>query len=311
MNSLKPHKTWDIIDSSKLQTSMNCMRQFFFEYILGWRSTAPNNHLEFGKAWHKAQEHILLNGYEDRHVLNAFSKLIAEYRKEFPEESDELYIPKTPDRALKALGEYADKFRSDLSEFEVLYTEIGGSVMLSENTKIYFRMDSILKDSSDQPYFSIDHKTGSRMGRQWRDQWPLYPAIGTYTHVMKCIYPPEQVRGIKVRGTFFYKTKIDFDEVLAWKSNDQMQTWLWNTLHWMHDLEYNLQVLMNDCSDNDSIMMAFPMNPVSCTKYYGCPYHDFCLAWPNPLRRCEEPPLGFKIDFWDPTAEETTHKMEL
>lgn len=58
-------------------------------------------------------------------------------------------------------------------------------------------------------------------------------------------------------------------------------------------------------------MMAFPMNDTSCTDFFGCPYHDYCMSWQNPLQRCGEPPLGFREEFWDPSAMETTHKKDL
>jgi hypothetical protein len=65
------------------------------------------------------------------------------------------------------------------------------------------------------------------------------------------------------------------------------------------------------CKSDDPVMMAFPIRPGRCTKYRGCPYHNFCMSWPNPLRKCEEPPLGFATRFWDPREIETTNKMNL
>jgi len=55
INDLIPyHYTWEIQDSSKVQDAMTCMRRYFYNYILGWQSDAPNNHLVFGSAWHDA-----------------------------------------------------------------------------------------------------------------------------------------------------------------------------------------------------------------------------------------------------------------
>ena len=53
----------------------------------------------------------------------------------------------------------------------------------------------------------------------------------------------------------------------------------------------------------DDILRAFPKNTESCTKYFGCPYADFCQAWMNPLQRCQEVQPGFKLDFWDPREQ--------
>ena len=65
------------------------------------------------------------------------------------------------------------------------------------------------------------------------------------------------------------------------------------------------------CKEEDTVLMAFPMNPKSCSAYRGCQFHDFCLSWSNPLQRCYEPPLGFKEEFWDPSQMDTTVKKDL
>jgi len=57
-------------------------------------------------------------------------------------------------------------------------------------------------------------------------------------------------------------------------------------------------------------MMAFPMNTESCGNYFGCAYHDFCLAWPNPLKRCDEVPQGMKVEFWNPLEKSAKHEVK-
>ena len=309
MNNIEYHPTWDILDSSKLTTYMDCPRRFFFEYVLSWRSDAPNNHLVFGTAWHDAMEHLLLNGYEDENVFEAFDKFLLSYREHFPEESDELYSPKTPTNALKALGLYCEQHRRDLSEFETLYTEIAGTVPINEDQILYFRMDSICKDNSGR-IFSLEHKTGSRLSRFWTDQWPLSIQVGTYTHVMNCLYDPKTVWGVKVNGTFFAKRNISFSRVPVRKTLDHMKQWLWNVAWWADQIRWQHD-LLDRCTTGDQVLTAFPQQPGSCTKYFGCPYHDFCLAWPNPLAHADELPPGYVIERWDPSEREATHTMEL
>lgn len=305
--------TWDIIDSSKFSTFYDCPRRYFYEYLLGWRSTAPNNHTYFGEAWHIAQEHLLLNGYEAHHINDAFEKFINFYRMEFDEETDELYEPKTPERALKALVKYCQEHPDDHDKYEVLYTEIAGTVPIDADVNVHFRMDSILNKRSDNHKLSIDHKTGSSLNRQWQEKWPLSVAAGTYNHVLHCLYDPDEVDGLKFRGTFFKRTKshlFDFTTVPVRKTPLQMRVWLWNILYQYDLLQHNM-LLLQKCTDSDPVMFAFPMNPESCTKYFGCPYHDFCLAWANPLQRCDEPPMGFEVKFWNPHDRPKTNIMNV
>jgi len=315
MNYPVPYdRTWNIHDASKLNEYLECPRKYFYHYVLGWVSDKPNNDLVFGASWHKAMEYLLLNGYELRSVAEAADLFIGLYRKDFPEESDELFVPKTPSNAIEALSIYTNEYRNDHSEFEVLYTEISGTVPLAEDVIMHFRMDNILKKikpEDGRSIFSLEHKTsGKGKSRQWEDQWILSEQIGTYTHVIHCLYPPEEVLGIKMNGAFFLKTKLDFARMPCYRNRESMQVWLWNTLLWIDAIRWNFDAL-SECNDSEDVLMAFPMNPQSCTKYWGCAFHDFCIAWPNPLRRCDHPPIGFKQEFWDPSAIETTHKMDL
>jgi len=139
------------------------------------------------------------------------------------------------------------------------------------------------------------------------------------------MYPEEMkrnlIKGVEFCGTQFEHLKrgskdrtagyhIGFKRVKAWKLPNQMNSWLWNTVDIVDDLERDMDRLSH-CTDSDLIMQAFRMNPESCTKYYGCMFHDYCMSWDNPLRCCDEPPLGYREEFWDPRTMETTNKMDL
>jgi len=306
------HPTWDVIDPSKTNDFMECPRKYFFSRMLGWTPESPSNHLVFGAAWHKAQEHLLLHGYEAKSINDAQELLREHYRKEFPEETDEIFSPKTPDRAVLALVEYAVKWAKDLRDFEVLYTEISGAVPVSDRTVMHFRMDSILQHRRDGYYLSYEHKTGTYLNNQWLMQWPLSIQIGCYIHALNCMYFGEDIRGVNVRGTFFKKTKaplFDFDEVPCRKSPGQMRAWHSDITYYLNEIRRETDLMMSE-SDSDSVMNSFPHRPTSCNNYFGCQFHDFCMAWPNPLRRCDEPPLGFKIEYWDPRQEDARYEME-
>lgn len=299
---------WMIVDASKMTEFLACPRKYFYRHVLGWKSTAPNNHLIFGHAWHKAMEHLLLTKFQD--VEGAVMLFMADYRATFPPGTDELFNPKTPAKADEAIRFYAQKFKDEAKEWEVLYTEIAGTVMITSEHVMHFRMDTILRDVRNNLKFSLDHKTGSRKGRTWTDKWALGVATGLYTHVLYCLYPREEVKGLMYRGTFFYKKNPpEFEDVPCWKTLNQMQVWLWNTVYW-YNLMRTQYELLSQATIDDEVLMAFPINPESCTQYFGCPYHDFCTAWHNPLTRCQEPPMGFEVVFWNPEDEESNVKME-
>ena len=317
---IQPHKTWNVIDSSKLDTWLDCPRQYFFTYILGWRVDQPNHDLYFGQSWHIAREHQLINGYED--VKGAFLAFMDYYREEFPQETDAIYQPKDPTAVALALNKLAKLYKRDLEENELLYSETSGTVPINyEGRALHYRMDSILRRKEDGKIFSWDHKTTKSFSRTWAEKFHLSVQNGTYTHCLYCMYPIEDVIGIEFCGVEFKFLKrggkvnpagynINFQRVPAWKTPDQMNVWLWNVNQYVDAIEEE-QGRLDDCSENDAVMMCFPMNTNSCTKYWGCAFHDYCLSWSNPLQRCHEPPLGFREEFWDPRKMETTNKINL
>ncbi len=295
-----------IYDSTKIQNLLDCPRQYFYEYVLGWRPEKPNVHLEFGSAWHLAMEHLLLHGYTPESVYEAWVKLEAYYRKFFPPELDSSNAPKNPGNALTALAEYCKYYRED--EFKPLYTEIAGTISINDEDTLHFRMDSVLETSFGIK--SREHKTGSQLSRQWTDQWRNSIQCGTYNHVLYCLFPPSEVWGVEINGAIFNKTKMQFQRVPARRSPEMMQVWLSTVNFWVSLIKSEMNLLFNDCSEDDSILTAFPLNPQACTKYFGCKYIDYCTSWPNPLREAHEPPIGMKVEHWDPTADESKHQFQ-
>lgn len=295
-----------IIDSSKISTYLRCPRRYFYEYLLGWRETRPSNDLVFGSAWHKAMEVFLAQGYDK--IEEAFGAFMEEYRREFPEETDELFPNKNPSTAIRALIEYQMRYQLEDEGEEVEYIEISGKVALPEERSISFRMDSIIKNSHGF-YFSRDHKTkGGDFNRMWRDSFLLGIQTGTYTHALYCLFPIDKVLGVQFSGVAIKSLKsgprISFERVDAWKSPSQMNVWLSTVMSVFDQIESDMEMLLTS-DESDNVLIPFPLNPTSCTDFFGCPYHSFCLSWSNPLRHCFEPPPGYEERFWNPLEEQS------
>jgi len=88
-----------------------------------------------------------------------------------------------------------------------------------------------------------------------------------------------------------------------------MRAWHSDITYYLNEIKRETGLMMSE-SDSDPVMNSFPRRPTSCNDYFGCQFHDFCMAWPNPLQRCDEPPLGFKIEHWNPMDEDSRHEME-
>jgi len=314
------NSAWDIMDSTKLKDDFQtCERKYFYRHLLGWKSSLPNNDLTFGEAAHKAKEYLWLHGYSNESIKGAFEEFLRVYRPVFPEDTDEIYGGKTPDGWLQAMIGYVDKYADDFDKYEVLYTEIAGTVPVDEKRVLHFRMDSVLEEKSSGRKVSMDLKTkgSSFSGKNamvWENSHLLSIQNGTYTHCLYCLYPEEEVKGMIFDGVGVWRTKTeyktDYFRASAYLSPRQMNVWLWEVIDILDRMEFEMERLAS-CKDSDEIMMAFPRRTENCTKYFRlCPYHDFCLTWSNPLQHCFEPPIGFEIDFWNPsTREETASKV--
>lgn len=305
---LQAHPTWEILDSSKIQTFMDCPRRYFYEYVLAWRPDAPNNHLIFGDAWHKALEILMLGNYSDESLVQAMQEFETTYRARLPEGTDEIFAPKTPANAFKALVEYCSHYPGDKQE-HILHTEIGGRVAIGPNRFITFRCDAILEKNGI--VFAREHKTTGRSFSQlWSDQWELSFQVGTYSFALHCLFPEVQSCAVEVNGTAFLKTKISFLRVPVYKGPSNLNTWLFTANHYFDRIQDEHHFLETS-SEDDSVLTAFPMNPQSCTKYLGCPYHDLCVNWANPLQHLNFIPEGFAIEYWNPLDRDIKNLVTL
>jgi len=300
---VKEHSTWGIHDASKIQTFMECPRKYFYRNVVGWEKEIPNVHLVFGEGWHRAMEHLLLHGYEAKSIQGAFDAFNSYYREHFHESSDHERHPKVPESVLPALIGYTNQYKHD--NFEVLHTEIAGTVPVSQDRYVNWRIDAVVKDK--EGVFALEHKTGSRLMKAWSDQWYLSMQISTYTHVLYCLYEPNEVYGVRVNGSIFRKRDQEFVRVPIRKGLGAMKVWLDTVNHYLDMIEWSFESLQK-VTPEDATMNAFPMNTTSCTKYGTCPYFDFCITWENPVERItsEETPMGFNTRWWNPADREKT-----
>jgi hypothetical protein len=129
-----------------------------------------------------------------------------------------------------------------------------------------------------------------------------------------------------VRSTFFYNQntrspsgrkrhpkEFGFEEFPIEKSLAQMQSWLTRTVEWAERLTVDKEILLLEDNDEKTAMRSFPVNDTSCWSYgQKCVYYDFCNAWSNPLEHAEHPPIGFRIEHWNPlAAPEIREKVDL
>lgn len=294
--------TWKIIDSSKLQCFLTCPRMYFYNYILGWKKDEPNIHLKFGEAWHLCMEILLQKGYNTNAIVSAVESFSQCFNDAYPAGQTDFTSPKSMANIPEALVKYCQNYQGDAfpgNPALVKHTEIAGTVPISEDRVLHFRLDSLIEDEKGR-MFALEHKTGSRNDRNWQDQWSLSLQVFTYLHVLHCLYTPEKVYGVLINGAFFQKTGVTFLRVPIRKNMDMLQSWLSDVNHFLDLLELYQEQLCKTTMQ-DQIMEAYPKNPTNCTKYFGCPFLGMCSSWANPIAHClNGPPPGFTEDHWNP-----------
>lgn len=315
------HPSQDILDSTKLQCYQDCPRKFFYEYMLGWRSAYPSNHLHFGKCVHLALEHIILNGQSGQSIIDALEIFNNEYRLLFSEATDAMFTPKTPSRFFDCLMMYLQQWKGDADQYEMYKTEFGGTISLGGDDKIAFKMDTIMLDRYSGLYCSLEHKTaqGNYVNANYSVQHEMGIQCGTYTHVLNCIFPPEKVDGVIINLLQFKKTMDknykpgDFilQRFPINLSNARMYDWLIGTKEWISRIRQDKSMLSCE-SDSDDIMESFPKNGRSCTNYNkACTYLDMCRSWQNPLQHIHRMPADLEVSFWNPLEEDLREVLTL
>lgn len=300
--------TWGVLDSTKLKTLMSCPMDYFFSYVLGWRATGGNIHLAYGAAWHSALEILQKEGNDSVTVLKAY-KAFMKTLKEKMQLPDEvlanIHPSKTPAAAMQGLAEYSALWPDDPKYAR--YIEVSGTAPISDTRVIHVKLDTIRVHEpghrNEGKLYSLEHKTTTRYTQAWQEQWEYDFQVGAYDHYLKCLHEPDEVSGVTINGAVFNKTQRKFPRFPVIRAPEMWEKWIYEANHWVNYLEMNMEHLY-ETSPSDRVMVAFPRNSASCSKF-GCKHPQLCCFKANPLQRIENPPLGYHVDFWDPRKRET------
>lgn len=269
---LTDEPTWSIIDSSKLQTFCECPRLYFFKYILGWTSDTPKHDLIFGETIHLGLEILYTHGFSAEALAAACLTMEEFYGEHYGDEASDIYYPKSIGNAKEALELYTKHYHDEFSQYETLrlengapFVEVAGYVPIGDDLRLHFRIDAGLRDKRTGLVFPLEHKTASRGGQSWLDQWPLSMQVGTYTHAFYCMFPPEEVFGARVNGLIFLKSTTNFLRAPCSKTPSQMEVWRSTAAHYAQRIKWSTDYFRRDYEllRSYDVLDVFPLNPVS------------------------------------------------
>jgi len=290
-------------DEKKISSFQECPRKFFFRYVLGWSSETPDIRDAFDSAWRKALTFLHTSGDTDSRIREAISIFEEAFQKGFPLILRDKHPVKNAEIAREGLREYANCFPV-LDEFEILSTDIAGTVSIRDDRAIYFGCDHISRNREGQ-IWGISHKTTSDGGSSWKEKWGLDFQTNVQSYALSRLYEgEEEVAGMKINGAIFPPDgKNEFIRIPSRRSPDQLQLWRQECNYWIDLIEKNWELLA-ETSRSDDVMHAFPRSPSSCGQS-GCRFKDMCENWCNPLQHSSEPPVGYEEDHYDPQEKES------
>jgi hypothetical protein len=310
-----PEHLMSRFDSSKIRDYMRCARQTYFTHVRGWGVKGTNKDLIFGSAWHEGLEVIYQEGYTSAGVAHAQDAFATYYDSYYSAAEDMANAPKNRENGLRGLVLYV-LYWSTYDTFQVLHTEVAGSVLLLPDVPVTYRIDAIVRQK-DGLIAGHEHKTSTRFSDLWTAEFIQSPQIGIYSHALRCIYPPEEVFGIVVNGAFIHnppKLKKDgtpyagskdteFHRFPMRKSSNAMLGWHATTINWVTQYQQDIEIFQEGRASGKhgelDVMPCFERNPMACRQYNRpCAYLDVCHAWNNPERK--ERPREYEERFWDP-----------
>jgi len=294
-----------ILDSSKITEYMGCPRRFFYKYVLNWQPEESNIHLIFGEAFHRAKEYLFINGGTVQNVKIAM-ELFNDYYSQHFSTIPNLNSVKTPGKANEALLHYIKTYGNIHDTYTPVLiggkpaTELYGTVPISADRLVHFRIDAIMREIKLNKIVVFDHKTASRDSAMYQIQWTISTQMLLYLHATNTIFNPNSVYGLVVDITIIRKNDVLQVRILVKKTIDFMNEWLIGLNRWVDSIFADYK-LLEDNIQKGMQMTAFRKNSTNCTKWNRlCPYFDFCTAWYNPLEKIGTVPQGLVINEWDP-----------
>ncbi len=276
------------LDSSMVQTYVDCPSKFYLEYVLGLKPSEPNPALSYGTIWHGALE--ILAKENDLEVALAY---IDENEHHLPLFDDK---NRTAARMQADLLAYAGEYASVDASQKILAIEKGFDLELPSGIRYCGRIDQV-REAGPIGLFPLDHKSTTFLDHQYYHRMEMGFQFKGYAWALDQLIPGERVERAMVDVYHILKTKTNFERKSFIYGPRVMADWL-NSISRI--TEQIMEGLTKHLHDPDHWFMNFR----SCGDYGGCPFQavhkmeDVGNARNNTLE------MFFEVRRWDPLAHE-------
>ena len=309
-------------DNTSLVLLKECARKYYYAIICGYRPLHKAPPLYFGGMFHTGLEtydELRARGTDHTEAqVAAVKKVMLSTMTIEPEHQVESFDPETGEAVLTTVppqvklwtSDDPNRSRESLIRSIVWYTEhfkddVLKTYIFPDGTpaiELSFRFDLPINTPEGDPYIYVGHidKVAEMANQLWNVE--RKHTKRTLSQSYFASYTPNgQVTGYSFAGKVVLSkpvsgTIVDATQVavgfnrhmrhMAMRSQEQLDEWLVNTLHWIKLAEHYAE------SD------YWPMNEESCHKYSGCQFRGICSKAPSARQVWLE--RDFKIDPWNP-----------
>lgn len=309
-------------DNTRLTSSRNCMRSYYFRHVRHWRREGNKAPLAFGLGIHAGMDMIWGAAQnKDGDWKHAAQLALVAFKEVWEAEgmAGIKGIDTDPKRNPGVAGaiflSYAEKYWKWLNEIEILYIEQPFIVPINEDYIYIGRWDKVYKDKrgvhiGEHKTTSLYRKIGG-VAKEWTNSFApdsqidgyIFSGLGIFGDVMK---------SCTVDGILVHKTHRFFVRLPIARSFSNLDAWFWETKYQIDEIQANLEMLemLKESNQEGDFMTAFPKDTWHCQHKYGqCTYYDLCrFGSPNPISM--DCPDGFIEERWDPMEHNTADGME-
>jgi hypothetical protein len=283
------------IDNTAMNAYLACPREFHYGYIQHRRGRGRSPALVYGSAWHTVMEWHYKTGGDRNKVI--YETTMAWEGHDDPQDY------RTLDRCLLDYDRFRDKYGLPGSA-----TDDGRTIGYPEEPLVELatnasalgilhpwagKLDRII-DLGGLAYVE-DHKTTSRLDKNYFRQFDLSNQMMGYTVLGKALFPQLNVVGVRINLAHVLTGKTEFHRELFTFSPSRLEEWTANMNVWLKRLAKDYEMLA--AGDPDAFPGHYGDN--GCSRKFGmCGYHPVCSASPRLRQGVLE--RDYEINVWNP-----------
>lgn len=285
--------TKGVIDNSTYSTYQICPRKAFYRQMLNLVPIGFTTATSFGSAIHKALEFI--HTHRELSLPEQVMGGFTEFCKIYPTQVEDY---RTREFGLKIIKAYVTQYQRD--SFKIVNKpEQGFAFLLNSTYTLVGRFDCVIEYLDAPGLWVFDHKTTSRMGKDWWEQWRMDTSLDVYILAAQSLLS-QPVLGMTINGIGTGKTAHDGPA----KSAEHL-----GRRNYTRSQQRLSEEVDNICRVMDRIVKHSPIDPhdweqrkCNCSWKYGlCPYMNLCDfgqdQWDSLMGQ-------FKVEVWEPYITE-------